>query len=292
MSIHSSRCFITECPRDAMQGLTDFVPTETKIQYLNTLLKTGFDRLDFGSFVSPKAIPQMRDTEEVLINLEVPSQTRLIAIVANLRGVETVTRYPQIAYAGYPFSVSETFQLRNTNSTISTAYDTVKEMQDKLEKSGQKLIIYISMAFGNPYGDSWSPAVVTEWIDKLSKLGITEFALADTVGVATPDAVGALLRDVINTNENWSVGAHLHCRPDNWQDKVDAAFTAGCRRFDSAMRGMGGCPMAKDELTGNLATESLVQYLQEKNVETQINLSQFNQSLQAAGNLFSGTAIN
>lgn len=284
--INKNSAWITECPRDAMQGIAEFIPTQSKINYLNKLLSVGFDRLDFGSFVSPKAIPQLRDTAAVLEGLNENSETKLLAIVANARGAEDAARFERISLLGYPFSVSETFQKRNTNTTISESFDNVAKIHEITGKSGKDLLVYISMAFGNPYGDLWNAEVVIDWINKLSAMGIKKFALADTVGLAKPEDVTYLVHSVLSVFPDLEIGVHLHCRPGNWLKKVDAAFNAGCRHFDAAMKGLGGCPMAKDELVGNLATENLFKYLEEKNVETQINKILFNEALDASSEVF------
>lgn len=280
------RVFITECPRDAMQGIHDFIPTSLKISYLNTLLEVGFDRLDFGSFVSPKAIPQLRDTAEVLAGLHLNPATKLLAIVANSRGAADASKHAPVSILGFPFSVSETFQMRNTNKSIAASFDTVMEIVDIAASSGKEPLVYISMAFGNPYGDAWNAAAVTDWIGKLKEAGISKIALADTVGIATPEEVGYLTSAVIKAFPDLEIGAHLHCHPANWRAKADAAFQAGCRQFDAAIKGFGGCPMAGDNLTGNLATENLIQYLSEKNVETSVNTEKFNKALNASNDVF------
>ncbi len=278
--------WITECPRDAMQGIHEFIPTESKIEYLNSLLRVGFDRLDFGSFVSPKAIPQLRDTTEVLEKLEWDTDTELLAIVANVRGAEEASSHKKIKLLGFPFSVSETFQQRNTNSGINASFETVQKIRDLSTKGGQDLVIYISMAFGNPYGDSWDADIVIDWISKLKSTGIKKIALADTVGIAGTKDVAYLTSAVIREFPDLETGTHLHCRPGNWREKVSAAYESGCRNFDSAMHGYGGCPMAGDNLTGNLATENLLQYLHEKNVETRVRPEEFKHAQKAANLVF------
>lgn len=277
---------ITECPRDAMQGLQEFIPTNLKAAYLNSLLKVGFSRLDFGSFVSPKAIPQMRDTAEVLESLDTSGPTELLAIIANARGALEASRFPAIRYLGYPFSISETFQQRNSNKGIADSFDEVRAVCEIAERHGKKLLIYISMAFGNPYGDDWNSAIALDWIGRLRDEGISHFALADTVGLARTDDVDYMVRAVINSYPDIETGIHLHCRPDNWHAKVEAAFNAGCRRFDSALKGFGGCPMAGDELTGNLATENLVGFMNEYGVTTGIRPEAFNRALTKASEMF------
>lgn len=284
--LHKERVYITECPRDAMQGIHDFIPTTTKIAYLNTLLEVGFDRLDFGSFVSPKAIPQLRDTAEVLDGLRLNPHTKLLAIVANSRGAAEAAKHKPISILGFPFSVSETFQMRNTNKSIAASFDTVMEIIDIAASSGKEPLVYISMAFGNPYGDIWNADTVTEWIGKLQDAGIRKIALADTVGIATAEEVKYLTEAVIKAFPDLETGAHLHCHPANWWEKADAAYQAGCRHFDAAIKGFGGCPMAGDNLTGNLATENLIQYLSEKNVEISVNTDKFNTALRASNDVF------
>jgi hydroxymethylglutaryl-CoA lyase len=280
------KAFITECPRDAMQGLHDFIPTELKISYLNTLLKAGFDRLDFGSFVSPKAIPQMRDTAEVLEGLDLTGATELLAIIANKRGAEDASGYAAISYLGYPFSVSETFQKRNTNAGLEESFDTVKAVLDIASSSEKSLLVYISMAFGNPYGDSWNSEVVTRWISRLSDAGVKKFALADTVGLAKSEDIADMVNSVLTSFPELEIGVHLHCHPANWRSKVEAAWDSGCRRFDTAIKGFGGCPMAGDELTGNLATENLVSFLQEKGAISSIKTEPFIEALRKSSDVF------
>lgn len=284
--INGNRVWITECPRDAMQGIPDFIPTGTKIEYLNALLRVGFDRLDFGSFVSPKAIPQLRDTAEVLNGLTSDSPTKLLAIIANLRGAQEAAPFEKISFLGFPFSVSETFQQRNTNSGIEESFETVLKIQEIAVKNNKNLLIYISMAFGNPYGDVWDAEIVNQWITRLYEAGIRHIALADTVGLAEAKDVGYLTQAVIKDFPEIEIGAHLHCKPVNWRSKVEAAYNAGCRHFDSALKGFGGCPMAEDNLVGNLATENLLQYLNEKNVETLIKPDEFNHAMHVSNLVF------
>lgn len=255
---------LTECPRDAMQGLHEFIPTTTKTAYLQQLLAVGFDVLDFGSFVSPKAIPQLRDTADVLAGLDLShTKTKLLAIVANLRGAEQAASYPEISYLGFPLSVSETFQRRNTNQTIAEALADVAAMHALCERTGKTLIVYLSMGFGNPYGDPYSPAVVADFTQQLAALGVRIVALSDTIGVSTPALITPLFRELIPAFPQIEFGAHLHTTPATWREKVQAAYEAGCRRFDGAIGGIGGCPMATDVLTGNMATEHLVEFLGE-----------------------------
>lgn len=278
---------IIECPRDAMQGIHDFIPAVNKAAYINKLLQCGFAAIDFGSFVSPKAIPQMRDTSEVLSLLDINSaSSSLLAIVVNLRGAEEACRHQAISLIGFPFSVSETFQLRNTNSTIAKSFETVKAIQQLCITNNKQLVIYISMAFGNPYGDEWNDSLVIKWVSEIVNCGVGIISLADTVGVASPDNIGSIFKSVSTAFPQIETGVHLHCRPDNWSEKVAAAFNNGCRRFDSAMKGFGGCPMANDELVGNLATENLIQFCELNKIETGINKIRFNEALQAANELF------
>lgn len=281
---------IIECPRDAMQGLHQFIPTEVKSAYINKLLKVGYDTIDFGSFVSPKAIPQLRDTAEVLKGLDLEkTNSKLLAIIANLRGGEDAVKFDEITYLGFPFSISETFQLRNTNSTIEKSLETVEALQNLCVKYKKQMVVYISMAFGNPYNDPWNADIALRWIKKIAALDIKIIALADTVGIATPDDVSYLFSQVIPELSNVEVGAHLHCTSANWYQKSDAAFVAGCRRFDVAIKGFGGCPMANDELVGNLATENLLSYLEQHNVLTGINIAEFKSAMDEANMVFSAT---
>ncbi len=251
---------LIECPRDAIQGIKHFIPTEKKIKYINLLLESNlFDTIDFGSFVSPKAIPQMADTAEVVRGLNLSqTKTKLLAIIANERGAMEACQFEQISYLGYPFSISETFQRRNTNATIAESLERVKAIQEITEKANKKLVIYISMGFGNPYGDEWNAEIAIKWVDELQKLGIKIFSLSDTVGVATPESITYLFENLIPKYPNLEFGAHLHTTYDTWQEKVDAAYNAGCRRFDGAFLGYGGCPMAADELVGNMPMENLL----------------------------------
>jgi len=266
---------LTECPRDAMQGWPRMISTETKIKYLNALLRVGFDTLDFGSFVSPKAIPQMADTTEVLQALNVTdTHTRLLAIVANVRGAMEAVRFNKIHYLGFPFSVSPSFQLRNTNSSPEESLGRVEEIQHLCRENGKELVVYISMGFGNPYGDPYSPAIVETWVNRLSALGISHLSLADTVGLATPDAVHALVADLTPQYPQLQIGVHLHAAPGTWQAKADAALDAGCTRFDGALRGIGGCPMADDELVGNMDTSKMVPHFLARGYTCGVNLEQ------------------
>ena len=255
---------IIECPRDAMQGIHVFIPTSLKADYINRLLQVGYDTIDFGSFVSPKAIPQLKDTAEVLSALNL-SQTssKLLAIIANFRGGEDAANFDEINYLGFPFSISETFQQRNTNSSIDQSLKTVEQLQSLCVNNKKELVVYISMAFGNPYGDLWNEEIAFNWVNTIQQLGVKIVAMSDTVGVASADAIKTIFGHLIPALPNVEFGAHLHCTADNWKTKVDAAFVSGCRRFDAAIKGWGGCPMAEDELVGNLATENLISYLNE-----------------------------
>ena len=278
---------LIECPRDAMQGLHEFIPTATKTAYLNALLQVGFDTLDFGSFVSPKAIPQLRDTAEVLAGLDLAStKTKLLAIVANQRGAETAAQHPEISYLGFPLSVSETFQRRNTNQTTAEALTDVAAMHVLCERTGKTLVVYLSMGFGNPYGDAWSPEIVTDFTQQLAALGVGIVALSDTVGTSSAATIAPLFSALIPAYPHIEFGAHLHTTPGTWRKKVAAAYEAGCRRFDGAIGGFGGCPMAADELTGNMATENLVAFLGETGVATGLDMEAFAVAQQLSRTVF------
>lgn len=277
---------IIECPRDAMQGIkSHFIPTEAKAQYINSLLRVGFDTIDFGSFVSPKAIPQMRDTADVLAQLDLSKTTsKLLAIIANVRGANDAAQFEEINYLGYPFSISENFQMRNTHKTISQSIETLQEILAITQRSNKEVVAYLSMGFGNPYGDPWSVEIVGDWTEKLSDMGVKILSLSDTIGSSTPDVIDYLFSNLIPAYPEIEFGAHLHTTPNSWHEKVDAAYKAGCRRFDGAIKGYGGCPMAKDELTGNMPTEKLVSYFTEQKAETGVRPmsfeSAYNQALQ------------
>ncbi len=279
---------IVECPRDAMQGIKEFIPTETKISYLNTLLKCNFDTLDFGSFVSPKAIPQMIDTKDVLAKLDLSNtKTKLLAIIANERGAEEAISFDEINYLGFPFSISETFQQRNTNSSISEAFKKVEFIQNITQKANKELVVYLSMGFGNPYNDEWNSEIVANWTEKLHKeLGIKILALSDTIGCATPDLVSDLFKNLIPAFPNVEFGAHLHTLPENAINLVEAAYNSGCRRFDGAIKGFGGCPMAKNDLTGNMPTEKIIEYLNQNSIETGINITEFQNAFNQVDSVF------
>lgn len=260
--------YITECPRDAMQGIKDFIPTDLKTAYINQLLRVGFDTIDFGSFVSPKAIPQLRDTAEVLEGLDLSGgNSKLLAIIANARGAQDACQFEEITYLGFPFSISETFQQRNTNSGILESLERVKEIQNLCALHNKKLLVYISMAFGNPYGDPWHPEIAIEWGKKLAELGIEHLALADTIGSSTPENISLLFKALLPELNNINLGAHLHSIPEKSIEKIKAAYDAGCRHFDVAIHGFGGCPMAKDELTGNVATEKLEEFAAQQKID-------------------------
>jgi hydroxymethylglutaryl-CoA lyase len=278
---------LIECPRDAMQGWKSIIPTEKKIEYINSLLKVGFDTIDFGSFVSPKAIPQMADTSDVVRNLELgDGNTKLLSIVANLRGAEEASVFDQITYLGFPFSVSETFQLRNTNSTIEESLGRVEDIQNICIKTGKQLVIYMSMGFGNPYGDPFDEDIVFEWVNRLVAMDIGIISLAETVGIASPEQVYAMTSYLVESLPGTEIGVHLHATPDNWREKLDAAVKAGCKRFDGALKGIGGCPMADDELVGNMNSELIINYFEEHNLLSNLNKEALAKSLRIAGEIF------
>lgn len=278
---------LIECPRDAMQGWKHFIPTEKKVEYINALLQVGFDTIDFGSFVSPKAIPQMADTKEVVRKLEVhSSKSKLLAIVANLRGAEEAMVYEEILYLGFPFSLSPTFQLRNTNSTMEQSFETVKYIQELCIKYNKQLVVYLSMGFGNPYGDAYDDSVLLQWASNMAQLQIPIISLADTVGLATPQQISDALKTIILQYPHITIGVHLHSTAANWKEKIAAAYTAGCRRFDGALKGIGGCPMANDELVGNMATEWIIDYCREKDILPSLNEAALQHCLQLASEIF------
>lgn len=279
---------IIECPRDAMQGIkSHFIPTEAKAKYINSLLKVGFDTIDFGSFVSPKAIPQMRDTAEVLSMLDLSTTTsKLLAIVANVRGANDASQFEEIDYLGYPFSISENFQMRNTHKTIDQSIDTLKEVLAIANRTNKEVVAYLSMGFGNPYGDPWSVEIVGEWTEKLSSFGVKILSLSDTIGSSTPEDIDYLFSNLIPSYPQIEFGAHLHTTPIKWHEKVDSAFKAGCRRFDGAIKGYGGCPMAKDDLTGNMPTEKLLSYFTSNKVITNIKPMSFESAYNNALEVF------
>lgn len=279
---------IIECPRDAMQGIkSHFIPTEKKALYINSLLNVGFDTIDFGSFVSPKAIPQMRDTAEVLAMLDLSrTQTKLLAIVANTRGASDASQFEEIDYLGYPFSISENFQMRNTHKTIKESIETLDEILEISIKTNKEVVAYLSMGFGNPYGDPWNVDIVGKWTEKLAKMGVKILSLSDTIGSSTPEIIDYLFSNLISQYPKIEFGAHLHTTPDSWFEKVNAAFKAGCVRFDGAIKGYGGCPMAKDDLTGNMPTEKLLSYFTAQKANTNIKPMSFESAYNKALEIF------
>jgi hydroxymethylglutaryl-CoA lyase len=278
---------LIECPRDAMQGWKNFIPTETKIGYINQLLKVGFDTRDVGSFVSPKAIPQMADTKEVIEKLDVEnSKTKLLAIIANVRGAQDAADFEKINYLGFPFSISPTFQMRNANSTIEESLQRVKEIKSICNKNNKELVIYISMAFGNPYGDEYNEDTVLKWIQKITDEGIRIISLADTVGLAHPSQISSLVSKVISRFPDIETGVHLHSTNFNWKEKINAALENGCLRFDGALKGIGGCPMAEDELVGNMDSELMIPYFQKLGFLENINESELLKAQKMASEIF------
>ncbi|MEJ7691736.1 hydroxymethylglutaryl-CoA lyase [Daejeonella sp.] len=278
---------LIECPRDAMQGLHDYIPASIKAEYINLLLKVGFDTIDFGSFVSPKAVPQMRDTPEVLNLLDLDSSSsKLLAIVANFRGIEEAVKHDQITYLGFPFSISETFQQRNTNSSIAQSLDTVSELLNACDKSRKEAVIYLSMAFGNPYGDEWNNEIAEHWTNELVKTGANIISLADTTGVSTPATIKYLFPHLQSQFPGIELGVHLHSTPELAREKLEAAWDSGCRRFDSALRGYGGCPMAGDSLTGNMATEGLISFLEERGEPVNLDMAKWSEAVSFSSRIF------
>ncbi len=278
---------IIECPRDAMQGLHEFIPTESKIAYINALLRVGFDTIDFGSFVSPKAIPQLKDTAKVLskLNLE-GTKTKLLAIIANLRGAKEAILHPEITYLGFPFSISETFQQLNTHKSIEEAFETIRQIQELCVAEKKELVVYITMAFGNPYGDVYSLASITHSVEQLKSLGIKIISMSDTVGIGNPESIGDVFGKIIPAFPEIEFGLHLHTTPDSYYNKIDAAYSNGCRRFDSVMLGLGGCPMSARDLVGNLSTESLMSYFESKNIEVPLDYGMYQEALKKAQQTF------
>lgn len=273
MSNHQNQSVsLIECPRDAWQGASSFIPTETKLEYLQELMLAGFETVDAGSFVSPRAVPQVRDTSQLLDRLDLThTRTKILAIVANLKGAEQACEHRNVHFLGYPFSISETFQQKNTNSTIGESFERVKSIFELCGTAGKQLVVYISMGFGNPYGDPWDTEIVAAWTDKLAHLGIRIISLADTIGMARTSDIGTLFTSLTKTFPELTFGAHFHSRPDTWLEKIEAAYEAGCRRFDGTISGFGGCPFAQDTLVGNIATENLVRFAASKSLETQLN---------------------
>lgn len=278
---------IIECPRDAMQGIKDFIPTEKKVQYIQSLLRVGFDTIDFGSFVSPKAIPQMQDTAEVLSKLDLSqTKSKLLAIVANTKGAELASVYNEIQYLGFPFSISENFQMRNTHKTIAESIVTLQEILEIANSTNKEVVTYISMGFGNPYGDPWNVDIVGEWTEKLANMGVKILSLSDTIGSSTPEVIDYLFSNLIPKYKGIEFGAHLHTTPDSWFEKIDATYKAGCIRFDGAIKGYGGCPMAKDDLTGNMPTEKMLSYFTSNKIETNCHAISFESSYNEALKIF------
>ena len=280
-----SRFFLTECPRDALQGIKTFIPTDVKVKYLQSLLRVGYDVLDFGSFVSSKAVPQMRDTHEVVKQLDLSdTKTKLLAIVANERGAAEALSYEQISYIGYPFSISENFQMRNTNTTIEDSLLLLNRLVEYAYSLNRELVVYLSMGFGNPYGDPWSPNLVAAWVSRLVDMGVKRISLSDTVGLAQPKTITDLFEHLLQAYPDIVFAAHLHAKPNEATRKIKAAYAGGCRAFDSTIRGLGGCPMAKDELTGNVPTEKLLSFLSAQKSQYSVNMlyfeSAYNASLQ------------
>lgn len=278
---------IIECPRDAMQGLREFIPTQKKTDYINQLLKVGFDTIDFGSFVSSKAIPQLRDTAEVLSGLHLsPSSSKLLAIVANVRGAEAVTQFDEITYLGYPLSLSEAFQQHNTNRSIDDAFGDLAEIQELAKSNEQTLVVYLSMGFGNPYGDPYEMDYVGQFIERLDELEVRVLSLADTIGVSTEKNITALFSSIIPRFPHIEIGAHLHSTPEATEEKIAAAYQAGCRRMDGTIMGFGGCPMAEGDLVGNMATERILDYLKREEVELKLDNQEFDRAVQMARMFF------
>ena len=278
---------IIECPRDAMQGIRTFIPTKIKAAYIQSLLRVGFDTIDVGSFVSPKAIPQMQDSAAVLASLDLSTtSSKLLAIIANTQGAESAAQHETIQYLGFPFSISENFQMRNTHKTIAQSLVTLEEILNIAEKSNKACVAYLSMGFGNPYGDPWNVSIVGEWTEKLSSMGVRILSLSDTVGSSTPEVISYLFSNLISQYPKIEFGAHLHTTPDKWFEKVDAAYRSGCRRFDGAIQGFGGCPMATDDLTGNMPTEKLLSYFTSKKEATNMSAMSFESAYNEASKLF------
>ncbi len=278
---------IIECPRDAMQGIKMFIPTEKKVQYLQALLRVGFDTIDFGSFVSAKAIPQMQDTAEVLAQLDLSkTQSKLLAIIANTRGAEEAAEHREIQYLGFPFSISENFQMRNTHKTIAESLVTLQEILEIANKTNKEVVAYLSMGFGNPYGDPWNVDIVGEWTERLAKMGVKILSLSDTVGSSTPEVIDYLYSNLIPAYPEIEFGAHLHTTPDSWFEKIDAAYKAGCLRYDGAIKGYGGCPMAKDDLTGNMPTEKMLSYFTANKIDTNLSAMSFESAYNEALKVF------
>lgn len=279
---------IVECSRDAMQGIKQWIPSETKLEYLQSVLSVGFDVVDFGSFVSPRAIPQMKDTGYIIDNLDLSnSKSKLLAIVANQRGALEACKHLSISYLGYPFSISETFQMRNTNKSIIESFEELNKIKSICEKYNKHLVVYLSMGFGNPYGEPWNYEIIEKWIDKLNTLNVKVISLSDTIGLAKNKDIEIIFSNLISKYSKIEFGSHFHANPDQWFDKVNSAYKSGCRRFDGAILGFGGCPMAKDDLTGNIPTEKLISFFNSKALKTNVNSLNFESCYNHALNLFS-----
>jgi hydroxymethylglutaryl-CoA lyase len=278
---------IIECPRDAMQGIKTFIPTSSKVAYIQSLLRVGFDSIDFGSFVSAKAIPQMQDTAEVLSQLDLSqTKSKLLAIIANTYGAEQACNFSEIDYLGFPFSISENFQMRNTHKTIVQSLDSLQEILNLADANNKKVVAYLSMGFGNPYGDPWNTEIVGEWTERLSAMGVTILSLSDTIGSSTPETISYLFSNLIPAYPDIEFGAHLHTTPDTWLEKIDSAYQAGCRRFDGAIQGFGGCPMATNHLTGNMPTEKLLSYFTTQKAITNLSPMSFESAYNEASKIF------
>ena len=278
---------IIECPRDAMQGIKTFIPTANKVTYIQSLLRVGFDTIDFGSFVSSKAIPQMQDTADVLAQLDLSqTQSKLLAIIANTQGAEAACAFPEIQYLGFPFSISENFQMRNTHKTISQSLVSLQEILNLADAKNKQVVAYLSMGFGNPYGDPWNTEIVGEWTEKLATMGVKIVSLSDTIGSSTPEMISYLFSNLIPAYPTIEFGAHLHTTPDSWFEKIDAAYKAGCRRFDGAIQGFGGCPMATNHLTGNMPTEKLLSYFTAQKASTNLSPMSFESAYNEASKVF------
>ncbi|NIJ45673.1 hydroxymethylglutaryl-CoA lyase [Wenyingzhuangia heitensis] len=278
---------LIECPRDAMQGIKEFISTDLKAKYINAILQCGFDTVDFGSFVSPKAIPQMVDTAQVLSKLDLSStKSKLLAIVANARGAEDACAFDEITYLGYPFSISEIFQVRNTNKTILQSFEELQKIINIANKHNKQVVTYLSMGFGNPYGDPWNVDIVGQWVEKLYNIGVNILSLSDTVGSSTPESIHYLFSNLIPAYPKVEFGAHLHTTPSKWHEKIDAAYKSGCLRFDGAIKGYGGCPMATDALTGNMPTEKMLSYFTQHQINTNVNSLRFESAYNVALQVF------
>jgi hydroxymethylglutaryl-CoA lyase len=281
----SDKVKIIECPRDAMQSIKTFIPTNTKLSYLQSVVDVGFDVVDIGSFVSPKAIPQLSDTSIIIDSIDLSnSNSELLVIVANKKGALNASKFEKIDFLGYPFSISENFQMRNTNKTIKESEGELAEIISIAKKVNKRVVVYLSMCFGNPYGDPWNLDIVNHWVYKLSKMGVNDISLSDTIGTSNPESIKSIFNSVLKNHSDIEFGAHLHSDSVSWYNKVDSAFQAGCRRFDGAIKGFGGCPMASNKLVGNMPTEKILSYLNDKKISNNVNSLRFescyNQSLE------------